>query len=209
MICEILGKESHDIDIALPVRGVLFAEKVNETLVGLKEEVHAIGTIKANPEMSKHLETATVKIFDLWVDFVNLRTDIDHHLMNGNDVVVATPREDAALRDLTLNALFYNINTHLVEDYVGGIADINARLLRTPLSPLKTLSDDPNRLMRTFRFASKYEYTISDDILSAARSPELQSRLATGVSRERIGSELAKLLESLPFLWVALILSCR
>eukprot|EP01128_Nolandella_sp_AFSM9_P002061 TRINITY_DN12454_c0_g1_i1.p1 TRINITY_DN12454_c0_g1~~TRINITY_DN12454_c0_g1_i1.p1 ORF type:complete len:508 (+),score=109.36 TRINITY_DN12454_c0_g1_i1:179-1525(+) len=188
---KVMGLESHDIDIVIPLMGMQFAETINKYLQDTGEEWHTIGHIKANPELNKLLDVATVKIRGLWVDLVNLRSD-----STGNPLTTATPREDAHLRDLTINSLFYNINTKMVEDYTGGLADIQGRILRTPLPPAKTFSDDPNRLMRCFRFASKYNYKVSESILKVA--PLSSSQLANAVSRERIGAELLKILDS-PF----------
>lgn len=55
--------------------GQQFAEKVNEYLKLIGEEVHSIGVIHSNPEQSKHLETATMRVLGTWIDFVNLRTE--------------------------------------------------------------------------------------------------------------------------------------
>lgn len=76
---------------------------------GRGAEIGSVGVIKSNPDQSKHLETATVRVLGFEVDFVNLRaeeyTDSRIPVMR-----IGTAEEDALRRDLTINALFYNIN---------------------------------------------------------------------------------------------------
>ena len=73
---KLLGRDNHDIDIALDdMTGLPFATHVNNYLAEQNFEVHRIGVIERNPEQSKHLETATVKILDMPIDFVNLRAE--------------------------------------------------------------------------------------------------------------------------------------
>jgi tRNA nucleotidyltransferase/poly(A) polymerase len=65
---------------------------------------------------------------------------------------IGGPEEDAFRRDLTINSLFYNVNTGAVEDYVGrGMEDIRNQIIRTPLPALTTLLDDPLRVLRAVR----------------------------------------------------------
>lgn len=77
VVCaQILGRPCHDLDIALDTHtGEAFAEFVNRFLVNKGHSVSRIGVIAANPEQSKHLETATVKVLGQEVDFVNLRSE--------------------------------------------------------------------------------------------------------------------------------------
>ena len=71
-----MGRDSHDVDFALDTdTGVRFATLVNEFLVSSGHHVSKVGTIAANPEQSKHLETATMKVLGRFVDFVNLRSE--------------------------------------------------------------------------------------------------------------------------------------
>ena len=73
---QIMGRDSHDVDFALDTHtGVRFATLVNEFLASSGQHVSKVGTIAANPEQSKHLETATMKILGRFVDFVNLRSE--------------------------------------------------------------------------------------------------------------------------------------
>lgn len=188
---KVLGKESDDIDIALDkMTGAQFGEF-------LKKEIGKGGNvIKANPDQSKHLETMTIKLFGQDVDFVNLRSETygDSRIP---EMQFGAPDQDADRRDLTINALFYNVNTSQVEDFTGkGIQDLQTMTLRTPLDPKKTFMDDPLRILRLLRFFSRYQKSNVDPAaLAAMKDPEVQRALKTKVSPERIATELKKLME--------------
>ena len=93
--------------------------------------------IKANNELSKHLETATIRVEGLMIDLVNLRSEEYAQDSRVPTMELGTPSEDAYRRDLTINSLFYNVNEERVEDLTGhGIADLQAGVIRTPLEPL-------------------------------------------------------------------------
>ena len=87
----------------------------------------SVGVIKSNPDQSKHLETATLRVMGFELDFVNLRaeeyTDTRIPMMR-----IGTALEDAMRRDLTINALFYNLNRRTVEDFTG--QGIQAHILK-------------------------------------------------------------------------------
>lgn len=123
---KLLGKPSHDIDIAVEgCSGFQFATVVQDALKSIDGNYeHSIGVIQANPEKSKNLETATTKVFDYHIDFVGLRAETYSQNSRVPEIVVGTPQQDAARRDFTINALFYNINTKQVEDFVNGLYDL-------------------------------------------------------------------------------------
>lgn len=82
---------------------------------------------------------------------------------------------DAQRRDLSLNALFYNINEGKVEDCTGiGLNDLKNRYCRTPIDPLITYSDDPLRLLRAIRFAQRFDFKICNEIRDAAHNNEIR-----------------------------------
>ena len=88
------------------------------------------------------------------IDLVNLRSEEYGEDSRVPEIKIGTPEQDALRRDLTINSLFYNINTKQVEDFTKmGLADLNKGTARTPLEPLKTFMDDPLRVLRTVRFA--------------------------------------------------------
>ena len=135
-----------------------------------------VTVIKANPDQSKHLETATCCIGGLELDFVNLRTE---HYDDASDrriphqVFCGTAEEDAYRRDITINSLFYNVTTSKVEDLTGcGVRDLLVdRLIRTPLDPRVTFMDDPLRVLRAVRFAAVLEgFELVPELCAAAKS---------------------------------------
>ncbi|CAI5717312.1 unnamed protein product [Hyaloperonospora brassicae] len=192
---KLLGRESDDVDVVLDVMtGRAFADLVNVYETAQGRAARAVGVIKANPEQSKHLETATMQMRDDfgWVDFVNLRAETyaseDHRIPT---VAIGTPQQDAERRDFTINALFYNLATRQVEDFTGqGLCDLQKRRLRTPLDPRMTFLDDPLRVLRAVRFASRFSCTLDDDLRAAAQMEEVRVALVRKVSRERVGKEI-------------------
>lgn len=109
---------------------------------------------------------------------------------------IGTPEEDALRRDITINTLFYNVHTRLIEDHTHlGLSDLSHKLIRTPLEPLQTFRDDPLRVLRCVRFASRFGYTLVDDVAAAIRNTEILDALRTRISRERVGIELEKMLK--------------
>ncbi|QLL34929.1 hypothetical protein HG536_0H03040 [Torulaspora globosa] len=209
---KILGRESHDLDISINVMsGEQFATQLSRFLTenfdkyGVKP--HSVHKIGINPAKSKHLETATTKLFGVEVDFVNLRSEeySDHSRIPVTKF--GTAREDALRRDATLNALFYNIQLNRVEDFTGtGLQDLKNGILRTPLPPRQTFLDDPLRVLRLIRFASRYNFRIEDSVLKEMQDPEINAAFSTKVSNERIGTEVEKILEGPnPLLGLALI----
>jgi tRNA nucleotidyltransferase/poly(A) polymerase len=195
---KILKKSNDDIDIAVQyMSGRVFSEHlfkyINE--LGNGWNCSDIAIISENAEKSKNLETATLKItipngikFEL--DFVGLRSEVYDGLSRVPIVVPATPEKDATRRDLTINALFYNINTNKIEDYIGGVRDIFSGVIRTPLDPTVTFRDDPLRMLRALRFRSRFSFTLDDGIVRAMQNPELQQKLGSTISEERIGQEI-------------------
>lgn len=122
--------------------------------------------ISQNAEKSKHLETATLSILGQQIDFVNLRSETYQEDSRVPQIEFGTPQSDAFRRDITINSLFYNINEQKVEDFTGmGLLDLQSKVLRTPLEPLKTFTDDPLRILRVLRFKSRYGFSIDQSII--------------------------------------------
>eukprot|EP00817_Percolomonadidae_sp_ATCC50343_P000899 CAMPEP_0117430000 /NCGR_PEP_ID=MMETSP0758-20121206/9523_1 /TAXON_ID=63605 /ORGANISM="Percolomonas cosmopolitus, Strain AE-1 (ATCC 50343)" /LENGTH=297 /DNA_ID=CAMNT_0005217549 /DNA_START=98 /DNA_END=988 /DNA_ORIENTATION=+ len=195
---KLLGKDSNDLDFALDnLDGEAFSQAIVDYQKKLGLETRTVGIIESNPEQSKHLKTATTHIYGLGIDFVNLRSESYTDDSRIPDVAFGTPLEDANRRDLTINALFYNISTNALEDYTKrGLSDLVGGLIRTPLNPVVTFRDDPLRILRTIRFASRFHFLIVDDVVDAARQKDIQDALRRKVSRERIGTEVHKMFKS-------------
>jgi len=182
-----------DIDIALDdMLGREFADLLNLYLAERGEATVSVGTILRNPEKSKHLETATMKVGQFWIDFVNLRAEEYAGDSRIPELMrIGTAEEDALRRDLTINALFYNINTGEIEDLTGrGLYHLSRGVICTPLPPLTTLLDDPLRILRSVRFAARLRFSMSDELRGAARDERVRTALRQKVSRERIGGEV-------------------
>jgi tRNA nucleotidyltransferase/poly(A) polymerase len=197
---KLLGEDSKDIDFAINnMSGEKFAQLVNKYLEEHGLEARGVGVIEANPDQSKHLETATTFIEGLPIDFAGLRTETYADDSRIPTVELGTPLEDAQRRDLTINALFYNVNTERVEDYLGqGLQDLENKIIRTPLEPEQTFRDDPLRVLRAVRFAVRwFGFTIDPAIAEASKTPEVQHALKEKVSRERIGIEFFKMMDSI------------
>lgn len=263
----------NDIDITTSsLSGVKFATLVQAHILLLQQQQQqhtpsirwhcgSLGVIAANPEQSKHLETATLRltatavvvehpthnttaatattpeptttsnttlptpvVVSLDLDFCALRgqevyTDQQSRIPSalGVNAATATPFDDAMRRDFTCNALFYNLHTCQVEDYIpfhdsssgcsdsndtcntsnsgggggGGLRDLQLGRLKTPWNnPATTLTDDPLRVLRAVRFAVRYSWTLDAALRAAARQESIHAALRQKVSRERVGKEL-------------------
>ena len=134
-----MGLDSEDLDIALDtVKGEAFALHLQEFARTQGLEIGHVATISVNPEKSKHLETATAHILGKSIDFVHLRTETYNDDSRNPLVGFGTPLEDALRRDITINALFYNIQSEQVEDFTEKVLTTCLALLDVLLntSPL-------------------------------------------------------------------------
>jgi tRNA nucleotidyltransferase (CCA-adding enzyme) len=173
---QLLGLSSDDIDIALDdMFGEDFAKLIKEHSITSEVQSSGFGVIKANSEKSKHLETATIRVEDQWIDLVNLRSEKYTENSRVPEIEIGTPEEDAYRRDLTINSMFYNINEQKVEDFTQkGIDDLRKGIIRTPLEPMQTFLDDPLRILRTVRFATRFGFEIDPAILTAAKNEKIR-----------------------------------
>lgn len=129
--------------------GVGLCLQVNLYLQAKEKQSAKIAVIQANPEQSKHLETARMKINETWIDLVNLRSETYSQESRVPQMEFGTPEEDAMRRDFTINSMFYNINSGLVEDFSGkGLEDLEKGIIRTPLAAMETFLDGGN--LRSF-----------------------------------------------------------
>ncbi|KAI0286664.1 hypothetical protein BGY98DRAFT_1086711 [Russula aff. rugulosa BPL654] len=167
---KLLGSECHDIDIAL------------ENMTVKKLPVKSVAVVKGNPGQSKHLETAKTTEY---ADDSRIPTNM----------MFGTPLEDARRRDMTMNSLFYNVHTKSVEDHCNqGLDDLKNGIIRTPLPPKQTFLDDPLRVIRCVRFASRFGFELVPALQESARDGEIQAALLQKVTRERVGEELDKMM---------------
>lgn len=201
----LLNIPSHDIDTAInTLTGVAFCEHMEE-FINVPENVEKhnikqgdigrLHTIAKNPEKSKHLETTTVLIFGFDVDFVNLRKETYTDDSRNPQMEYGTAEEDALRRDATINSLFYNLRSDQVEDFCGGLVDLKSQLIKTPLEPLTTFKDDPLRVLRLIRFASRLDFRIDPETEVTMTDPTVTQALMVKISRERVGIEIEKMLK--------------
>ncbi|KAL2829177.1 hypothetical protein BDW59DRAFT_170588 [Aspergillus cavernicola] len=208
---KLLGVESHDVDVAInTMTGYQFGVKLKEYLDipenldkyrknhkdgELQEAIISLHKIEANPEKSKHLETVTTRIFGLDIDLVNLRKETYSEESRTPQMEFGTAKEDALRRDATINALFYNLNESTVEDLTGrGLEDMRDQIIRTPLEPYQTFKDDPLRVLRLIRFASRLGFRIDTGTENAMQHSDIRTALKLKISRERVGIEVEKML---------------
>ncbi len=180
-----LGRESKDIDVVTIGKGIELAELVYKQL---GEDAHL--------SVFKNFGTAQVKINDLEIEFVGARKESYNRDSRKPIVEDGTLENDQDRRDFTINALAIGLsksNFGKLLDPFNGVRDIENKILRTPLEPEVTYSDDPLRMMRAIRFSSQLGFTIEKESLEAISKNK--SRISI-VSKERITDELNKIILS-------------
>src|SRR6202165_1702270 len=146
------------------------------------------------PVVFELFATAQVTLPHLLVGFVTARAESYAPDSRKPDVRPATLDEDLRRRDFTVNTLLMDLGG-TIHDPLGGRADLEAGLLRTPADPLRTFADDPLRMLRAIRFAAELGFKLAPNLIPAMR--EMRSRLAPPViSVERIADELRRMLAS-------------
>ena len=200
---KLLGLPSDDIDVCIDnMTGfkfvVLMQDFVNATYDKKKAKgiLGTLAKVDANPDKSKHLETTIMRVFGLHLDFVNLRKEAYDETSRTPTMTFGTAEEDALRRDSTINALFFNLTSSKVEDFTDrGLQDLEHKIIKTPLAPYETFRDDPLRVLRHIRFASKLGFSIATADEQAMGDPSIQAALKLKISRERIGVEIEKMLK--------------
>ncbi len=180
----LLGNPVKDIDIVVIGDGIAFARMV------------AARFKKRRIVEYETFGTAMLHLDDMTVEFVGARKESYDRTSRKPAVSTGTLEDDLARRDFTINAMAASLNGSdrgVVTDPYGGQGDLEARLIRTPLDPRATFSDDPLRILRAMRFSSQLAFTVEPDVLQAAG--EMCQRLSI-VSQERITDELLKILRS-------------
>jgi len=178
-----LDRPSKDIDIVVLGNGIQFAEQVAAQL-------------KVKLAVFKNFGTAMLKYRDMEVEFVGARKESYRADSRKPIVENGTLEDDQKRRDFTINALAIALHADefgLLIDPFGGMAHLGEKLIKTPLNPNETFSDDPLRMMRAVRFASQLNFRISDDAVEAIKNNKERIRI---VSQERITDELNKIILS-------------
>lgn len=174
-----------DVDVVAVGNGIELAQKVAELLPN-----------KPKVQVFKTYGTAMLRFQDIEVEFVGARKESYSEESRNPKVSVGTLQDDQNRRDFTINALALSLNEDnfgLLLDPFDGISDLEAKIIRTPLDPDITYSDDPLRMMRAIRFATQLNFEIEEKSLNAITKNASRIDIIT---RERIVVELNKILES-------------
>ena len=177
--------KAEDIDVVAVGSGIELAKKVSEKLPG-----------KPPVKVFKTYGTAMLKIFDLEVEFVGARKESYTENSRNPEVEQGTLADDQNRRDFTINALALQLNKKdfgKLLDPFKGLEDLKTQLIKTPLDPEVTFSDDPLRMIRAIRFASQLHFKIDQKSIQAIKDHAERIDI---VSKERIVTELNKILES-------------
>ena len=179
-----LKRESKDIDFVTVGSGIEVARAVGKRIRG------------SHVAVFKNFGTAQVKSRGIELEFVGARRESYQRDSRKPIVEDGTLDDDLARRDFTINAMAVCVNAgrfgELVDKY-NGIADLHDGLIRTPLDPDVTFSDDPLRMMRAIRFATQLGFTIVEDTFNAICRNA--GRISI-ISRERVADELMKIMRS-------------
>ena len=180
-----LHRPSDDIDIVVVGSGILLAETVAKRLGK-----------GARLSVFKTYGTAQVKKGDQELEFVGARRESYQHDSRNPIVEDGTLQEDQNRRDFTINAMAICLNAnHYGEllDPFDGVGDLERCLIRTPLDPDITFSDDPLRMMRAIRFATQLGFNLDGETFDAIERNKQRIEIIT---RERIDEELNKIMLS-------------
>lgn len=177
--------DAKDIDVVAIGSGIALAEQVAAKLPK-----------KPKVAVFKNFGTAMIKLDDLELEFVGARKESYDRGSRKPVVENGSLNDDQMRRDFTINALALSLNAatfgNLLDPF-GGITDLENHLLRTPLEPEKTYSDDPLRMMRAIRFATQLGFTIALPSLQAITTQKERLKI---ISNERIVDELNKIMQT-------------
>ena len=184
---DILLERDHkkDIDIVAVGSGIELALKVAE-LIPFHPKV----------QVFKNYGTAMLRYDDIDVEFVGARKESYSHDSRNPLVENGTLQDDQERRDLTINALAFSLNSENFGDLLdpfNGVADLENKIIKTPLNPDITYSDDPLRMMRAIRFATQLNFQIEAESFEAISRNKDRINIISG---ERIVDELHKILAS-------------
>ena len=184
---ELMGSEIKDVDlcVSLPSGGVRFAE-------WLRDNGHTNKGVTVYPNYGTAM--LHLKAFpEVELEFVQTRKEkyIDHTCRNP-ETAFGSIEDDCMRRDLTINALYSNVSTGEIVDITGkGVEDIKNHVIRTPNAPDVIYDDDPLRILRCIRFASRYGWEIESETYNGMVR---NAHRLTIITKERVKDELDKML---------------
>ncbi len=179
-----LKRASKDVDFVTVGSGIELATAVRNRLK------------KAHLSVFKNFGTAQLKTDDWEFEFVGARKESYNRNSRKPKVEDGTFEDDIYRRDFTINALAISLNAPKygeIIDLFGGVEDLKKGLIRTPLDPKITFSDDPLRMLRAARFATQLNFTLVPETLEALKT---ESHRLSIISQERITDELQKIIKS-------------
>lgn len=178
-----LGRDCKDIDIVVEGSGIALAEQVGEK-------------IKSKVSVFKNFGTAMLRYKGLEIEFVGARKESYNRNSRKPIVEDGTLEEDQLRRDFTINAMAFSLQKEdfgALVDPFNGIQDLNNGIIRTPLDPDTTYSDDPLRMIRAIRFATQLNFKIVEESIESMK--RMRGRMSI-LSKERISDELTKILKA-------------
>ena len=178
-----LRRPNHDIDIVTLGNGIDLAEKTARAI-----------SPKLTVSVFKNFGTAMFHYKEFDYEFVGARKESYSHDSRKPHVEAGTLEEDQNRRDFTINSLALSLNSDtfgVLLDPFNGIQDMHDKIIRTPLDPALTFSDDPLRMMRAVRFAAQLDFTIEENTFEGIR--QMRERISI-VSMERIIDEFNKIM---------------
>lgn len=178
-----LRRPNHDIDIVTLGNGIDLAEKTARAI-----------SSKLTVSVFKNFGTAMFHYKEFDYEFVGARKESYSHDSRKPHVEAGTLEEDQNRRDFTINSLALSLNSDtfgVLLDPFNGIQDMHDKIIRTPLDPALTFSDDPLRMMRAVRFAAQLDFTIEENTFEGIR--QMRERISI-VSMERIIDEFNKIM---------------
>lgn len=181
----LLARPSKDLDIVCIGSGVDLAENV-------AYELHPIPRVT----VFRRFGTAMLKHGDLEIEFVGARKESYRHDSRKPAVEEGSLEDDQNRRDFTINALAVSLKDEdfgRIIDPFNGLRDLESKIIRTPLEPGKTFSDDPLRMMRAIRFACQLDFNIEPTTFQAIGKYKDRIKI---ISQERIATELNKIILS-------------
>jgi len=181
----LLARASKDIDIVCVGSGIDLAQQV-------AGELHPVPRIT----IFQRFGTAMIKHRDIELEFVGARKESYRHDSRKPAVENGSLEDDQNRRDFTINALAVSLNGPdfgTIIDPFDGLGDLERKIIRTPLDPGKTFSDDPLRMMRAIRFATQLDFEIEPETFAAIGTYKERIKI---ISAERIATELNKIIQT-------------